>query len=613
MPGELDLNQQVFTCYRRLENFRVSSSNAIEKRSGTRLLEFHPSLGFRVLSTEFYIFSFRGDDTYTVYRADTGAEVKGRTPSPISQQDLFDLKVEESSDEGRDTLRFYTKDAWYESDKDFNITQLTLTGLPSGTDRSLAITVFGRSVIAFDGSLYFSKYGDLLNFTVGTNPEDGFVYTSISGVDNKIIDIVYFNELIVFATKTTLYGLFPPLVNPFLSGQTQSNTNYRLFKLYSAGVLSKTLTVVGNNLIFANQHGVYMLSLQKENRVFKAIDLTDRARHITSEPSQSITEIVPSFKKENFFFALRNDGVVFSCFLDKESPSWGRQVAGQRKYFGLDNNGVTFVTQLGSHSYVELNTTYSYFSDNKLRFSMTDEVVNLPSFSFLDAYIQYSELLELPATPLSENEFETTAQLDIDSFYTVLENNERFFTVKILRKNGQRYTHSGKLTGELLIVGKFFDTINIAVAQEYRGSEELWVTYADINGQNMSLKTRKIETTSDTIQVDSFFSLVGFKYEGVAHIFVHPSEVSDQFPADVIQFGSYCTQLINVETYTSTGVPKYFRVERPFSTSFSLINLPGVEWQMYKHLIFISPVGESGVFLSVGTTSKPDVQTINEG
>lgn len=612
MPGEWDLNQQGFTCYRKLENFSATGGTALVKRSGTKLLEFSNTFIFKLFSTEEVLFSFRADDTYSVFKISTGEELKKRAPSPIPFTDLSSARVEESSKNGVSALRFYTKNAWYTSDDKYDVSKITVTQLPDGTELNLTISIGGRSVVAYNGNLYFSKYGALEDFTTGTKPEDAFIYTSVSGVDNEITDIVFYSEIIAFSTKTTLYGLYPPLVNPLLSGQVQSNLNHRLFKLYTAGVTPGTLAQLGNGLVFANSHGVYLLNLRKDNRMYAAEDLTEQAQHIVSESGQKILKVARSLNRENVFFVLRNDGVLFNCFFDENqrAANWSRQTAGAvRTYKGVDNNATAFVSQYAGYSYVELRTSYPYFSDNRLRFSLNDELENFASFSFLDAYKAYGSILNIKAYPSSPNEFKSKAELEPGRFYTILTDEQELKNIKIRLKGGKgptyTYYHNDEILKVFTILGEFFDTIDVSEPLKYQGAENLYVTYAKLGGGRLTLETKLVlSNVIKDLQVDSFFCVVGFGYKAVAHVYAHPSGVEDEFPADLLQVGSYCSQRLEISTYTDTGIKRSNNEESRYGSTFYPANIPGVAWATYKHILFTSPEGESCVLLGFGTNTQ---------
>lgn len=615
MSGELDLNQQAFTSYRKLENFSTTSGTALIKRSGTKLLEYSDSLKFKVFSTPTALFVFRSDDTYAVFEVSSGKELKAREKSPINFTELTTMQVEPAA-EG---LRFYTEDEWYQSDIDYDINSITLHNLPKGTKVNLAITIFGRSVIAYKGKLFFSRYGKLEDFTVGTKPDDGFVYDFVSGIDTEITDIIFFSEIIAFSTKTTIYGLYPPVVNPLISGQTNTNlNNHRLFKLYTAGVTKKTLVPLGNGLVFANTHGVHLLTLKKNGQGYYAEDLTIKSQHIFSEPNQEVVKTGCALNRENIFFVLRNDGVLFKCFYNEvtKEPNWSRQTAGaKRKYRDIDNNVTSFVSEYAGYSYVEFKTDYPYFSDNKLRFSLTYERQNFPYYSFLDAFKSYSNIINGLGNPKSYNEFDSTAVLEVGKFYTVLTADAMIENIEIKTKRDlggvHRYIHNGNLAETFEILGKFLETVDITEVLKYKGEENLYLTYAELGQGRLVLKTKKIHNNNPIHQIDSFFCVVGFGYEAVAHVYAHPGSVETEFPGDILGVGTYCSQKIKTSTYTDTGIKRSQVIQSKYGSVFYPVNIPGVTWAAFKHIVFTSPEGESCVLLAFGANEQE--QENNEG
>lgn len=603
MAGENDLNQQNYSMYRKIENFYVSSSQAIQKRSGTKLALFSDGKEIFPVSTSTEVYIFYSDKTYTVISLIDFSELKANSPSPIEFANIKTAKIERSTTNDKQVLNIFTKGGWYKTDNSYALTGLTLTGVPAGVDLNLAVTVYGRGVIASKTSIYFSTYGAIQDFTVPSapTPTSAFTLNQQIGFDTDITDIIFFNESIFIGTRTSIYVQPVILVNPFAPNQIPNNLAFR--KLHSIGVNPSTFTIVGKSLVFANDRGVYIVTHTTETTTSKSTlelkELTESARHITSEDNQSITAISSYFRKENVFYALRNDGIIFTCTLVESKPYWSRRVCSPRVYTSFDEQGHVLISQDGTYYYAEQNTEYPYLSDNKLRFSEDDEIPNLEKFSFLDACKIYTEFILEGVTIVDQHRFtlnSTSKTLLKDVSYTI-RHDRRYINMLITSVNSGIYTHNLTISTPFVVISKFISTIDISSIKVK--NSEIYVTYAKINENSFTLETIKA-TSIDQQDVNSFFAVAGLKYEASAHILIRnnadETKISDTFK----QIGVYCTTQLVAMTYTEEGIERTEPIAVRFSTTFNQYTMPTVSWKNYKHLILSIPVGHSGVILSVG-------------
>lgn len=601
MVGENDLNQQNVSMYRKVENFIVSSSQALHKRSGTRLAKFSDGKEMFPVSTSTETFFFFSDNTYTVIASDTLAELKANSPSAISFDNIKTAKIERSSAaDGKEVLTIYTKTGWFRTDLSYVITGLVLTGVPSGVDLNIATTVYGRSVIASKTDIYFSAYANIQNFTVPSTPtaDSPFVLKQLIGFDTDITDIMFFNETLFIGTKTSIYLQPAVLVNPFTPNQIVGSIAFR--KLHNIGVNPSTFTIVGKSLVFANDRGVFMITNTPDRITLKAtlelVDLTEQARHITSEDGQSIVTISAYFRKENVFFMLRNDGTVFTCTLVENKPFWSRRTCPPRKYIAIDELSYVLITQDETYYYAEQTTEYPYLSDNKLRFSEKDEIPNLSKFAFLDAYKPYNEIILENTEIVDQHRFKLANHtLIVGNSYTILSNNE-YVNIEILTHTNDIYSHDKNITTPFLVIAKFIKSIDTTSIPNK--NSEIYVTYAKMNKSNLNLET--IKASGSSVEINSFFAIAGLKYEASAHILVR-NNVNEQNFTDVFkQIGMYCTTKLVVGTYTTEGKQESENITTRYATTFETYTIPTTQWKNYKHLVLNVPVGHSGVILSVG-------------
>lgn len=602
MPGENDLNQQNYSMYRKIENFYVSSSQALQKRSGTKLILFSDGKEMFPFSTSTETFLFYSDKTYTVISLVDLSILKPNTASPIEFNDIKTAKIERSTTNNKEVLNIFSRTGWFKTDASYVIGGLALTAAPAGADLNLSVTIYGRGAITSKTSIYYSTYGSVQDFTIPASPTpvSAFALNQQTGFDTDIADVIFFNDSLFIGTKTSIYVQPAILINPFAPNQINNNIAFR--KLHSIGVNPGTFTIVGKSLVFANDRGVYIISHTTETLTTRSTlelrELTESARHITSEDNQSIISISAYFRKENVFLALRNDGVIFTCTLVDGRPLWARRVCSPRKYIAMDEYGSVLISRDENYYYAELNTEYPYLSDNKLRFSETDELPNLNKFAFLDAYKSYSQLILETVKIIDVHRFTlgSGTTLTINDSYTILYQGT-YSNIVILSESSGTYTHNMSISEPFMVIGKFISTIDLSSIKTK--NSEVYVTYAKINQNSFTIENLKATSITDQ-PVHSFFAVAGLKYEAKAHILIrnntNEADISDAYK----QIGVYCTTKLLVSTYTIEGYERIEPIAVRYTTTFDQHSMPAVRWKNYKHLIITIPAGHSGVLLSVG-------------
>lgn len=510
------------TEYRYLENLGVSDSGALYKRAGSSLIEASTK-NIKIVTTSDFVYIFFSDDTYKVLDRASKTDVLGLTPLPptLTFQILQDAKIGITEASGLERPLLGTSVGVFYADASHALEKAVFTGSTTFTNPKLFIVVAGRGLVAEGSSLYFSTYDSIFDFTqIAFNapnaPSASYSLRYAVGLDGDILDIVYFKTYIFVGTSRAIYRVDYSVLNPFAESVLRSTTPARIDKIFSKGLKYPTMVVVGNFVIFATDRGIHGIvvntSIVSGTATTQAsidiVELTKDCEHLTSEDAFFVIKTASNFRREDSFFALRNDGVIFKFNLAKPDIFVTRYVGGldqktSRKYVDFSHDGSYLVSEKNGFYYLEQQNQFPYLNDNKLVFSWHDALAKLEKFNFLDCTINQSSLILDHPTNILSSTFDLKTDIPVPASIIVLrdgvEYGDHYESVKLLSKvstaSGFKYTANIDLTENDLILGvrKTHKDIDFSLLEANAKGQDIYVTYANINIFPFRLDTVKFE------------------------------------------------------------------------------------------------------------------------
>ena len=243
--------------------------------------------------------------------------------TPYAEADLFNLRYAQSAD------TMYIVHPSYEirilsrtGSAAWSLSTATLTGAPSpsltGANNRPSVVTFFEQRLVFGNSnnnpqtLWFSKNGDYLNFTVGTADDDALVYTIAS---NQVNAIRYFSATRVLTVGTSggEYVVTATSDGPI----TPTTTLIRKYSNYGTSTVAPVQ--VADVTLFLQRGGrkirefKYVGDINAE--AYQAPDVSILAEHITSG---GITDFAYQQEPDSVIWMVRTDGTLVGMTYRRE-------------------------------------------------------------------------------------------------------------------------------------------------------------------------------------------------------------------------------------------------------------------------------------------------------
>jgi hypothetical protein len=360
--------------------------------------------------------------SFTAFTSGGEAEQIYEQATPYAAADIFALNYAQSADtmyivHPSYDIRTLTRSG----SANWTFATATITGTPSpglsGSDNRPSVVTFFEQRLVFANTnnnpqtLWFSKNGDYLNFTVGTADDDALIYTIAS---NQVNAIRYLSATRVLTVGTT-GGEY--VVTATSDGPVTPTTT--LIRKYSNYGSAATQPV---------QVADVTLFLQRGNRkvrefryigdvnasAYQAPDMTILAEHITNG---GISQFAYQQEPDSVIWAVREDGVLVGMTYRREEEvvAWHKHIIGGT--FGSGNAVVESIATLPSDTgedelymivkrtingvtkrYVELMKPFEFGSDSTAAF-------------FVDSGLSYSGSAVTSLSALHHLEGETVSIL----------------------------------------------------------------------------------------------------------------------------------------------------------------------------------------------------------
>lgn len=243
--------------------------------------------------------------------------------TPYVEADLFNLRYAQSADtmyivHPNYEIRVLTRTG----SASWTLSTATLTGAPSpsltGANNRPSVVTFFEQRLVFGNSnnnpqtLWFSKNGDYLNFTVGTADDDALVYTIAS---NQVNAIRYFSATRVLTVGTSggEYVVTATSDGPI----TPTTTLIRKYSNYGTSTVAPVQ--VADVTLFLQRGGrkirefKYVGDINAE--AYQAPDVSILAEHITSG---GITEFAYQQEPDSVIWMVRTDGTLVGMTYRRE-------------------------------------------------------------------------------------------------------------------------------------------------------------------------------------------------------------------------------------------------------------------------------------------------------
>lgn len=272
---------------------------------------------------------------FTAFTTGGTAEAIYEIATPYAEADLFDLNYAQSADTmyivhpGYDirTLTRTGSAAW-------SFSTATIVGTPSpalsGTDNRPSVVTFFEQRLVFANSnnnpqtIWFSKNGDYLNFTVGTADDDALIYTIAS---NQVNAIRYMSATRVLTVGTTggEYVVTATSDGPV----TPTTTLIRKYSNY--GTAATPPVQVADVTLFVQRGARKVREFRYVGDVnasaYQAPDMTILAEHITVG---GITGFAYQQEPDSVIWCIRNDGTLLGMTYRREEEvvAWHKHVIG---------------------------------------------------------------------------------------------------------------------------------------------------------------------------------------------------------------------------------------------------------------------------------------------
>lgn len=627
MSTEKSLFWHLDSSYRKIENLDTADSGALYKRSGTQLVETSTLKPYLLYSVDY---------TYIIYENNRYRVINNALTEVLPEQDLptgltFTDIINGSSNVVTLTAKekrpiISTETGIFEADINHIFQPKTLIAFPTGVSKKLFIVLPARSMIANGNTLYFSKYNNLFDFTNlpfdnRDAPTSGYTINYAIGLDGEIVDIAYFKSYVFIGTDQAIYRMQYSILNPFAEIIINKSTPPTIEKIYSRGMQSTTFSEIGNFLVFASDIGIYAITVKTDTysginagtpRV-EVEELTREANHICSEEEQIILDISSNFRREDSFYALRNDGIIFKANISNQQKNlfFTRRQAGldetKREYVQVGKVGRFLLSKLGDSYFIEKNTRYPYLADNHLVFGWNDNLHNLKYFHFLDCYENQSNLVLKSTFNIGVNEF--------DGNFPNIQNNKEYFywdpvaeeysvfTIFYQRPislpdgtQGIRYSIDKTFNNNVFILGERLSQNDINDTDLVNNAEgqKIFITYADMNEYPLRIET--VEWEKGITHIDSFFAVIGYGYNGTLQPFIKTMNPDTQDPARLHYF---CCESMDITSFSEEGYRQTLTHKLNFRNETKDIIFPTNEWKLYQNLKINLPSGYSGCIVSI--------------
>lgn len=272
---------------------------------------------------------------FTAYSSAGEAEEIYEIATPYAEADLFALNYVQSADtmyivHPSYDIRVLTRVA----NNNWSFATASITGSPSpalsgANDRPSVVTFFEQRLVFANTNnnpqtLWFSKNGDYLNFTVGTADDDALIYTIAS---NDVNAIRYMSSTRVLTVGTT-GGEY--VVTATSDGPVTPTTT--LIRKYSNYGTAPTQPVQVADVTLFLQRGARKV---REFRyigdvnasAYQAPDMTILAEHITQG---GITQFAYQQEPDSVIWAVRADGTLLGMTYRREEEvvAWHKHVIG---------------------------------------------------------------------------------------------------------------------------------------------------------------------------------------------------------------------------------------------------------------------------------------------
>lgn len=271
-------------------------------------------------------FELSGIDTsaYTAYVSGGTIKKIVEVTTPYTADDLFDLKFAQNNDDLYIVHPSYNpKKLTFTSATSWALTDHSPTGLTLSSNNYPSAVTFYEQRLIYAGTnnnpqtLYFSKSGDVDNFTTGTGADDGIQYTVVGGGSiewlrgtDRFLAVGAFQDVL----KVT--GGIDDVITPDSISVRPTN---------SFGVADINPIGKGSQIFYMQKNSLIMRSLEfdfTQDSFFPA-DRNTIADHITGD---GITQIAFEEGRPNVVWAVRTDGQLAGLTVeDTESVSgWHR-------------------------------------------------------------------------------------------------------------------------------------------------------------------------------------------------------------------------------------------------------------------------------------------------
>jgi len=323
--------------------------------------------------------------------------------TPYVEADLFNLRIAQSADtmyivHPNYDIRILARD----DHNDWTITTatITITGAPSlplsGADDRPSVVTFFEQRLVFAGTtnnpqtVWFSKSGDYLNFTTGTNDDDALIYTIAS---NQVNSIRYLSatRVLVLGTSGGEYVLSTTNDGPI----TPTTTQIRKYSNY--GTANVEPVQVADVTLFL-QRGLrkireFRYAGEVDTSGYAAPDMTILADHITEG---GLIQFAYQQEPDGVVWAVRGDGVLLGMTYRREEQvvAWHKHLIGGS--FGSGHSVVESIASLPTDTgndelYIVVKRTISGVTKRYIeRFKSFDFGAQTTNAFFVDSGLAYS-------------------------------------------------------------------------------------------------------------------------------------------------------------------------------------------------------------------------------
>ncbi len=209
---------------------------------------------------------------------------------------------------------------------------------------------------AFPHTIAASRTGEYLNFELGTNDDEAFLYTLDVAEYDPILHLKRIKNQLIALTSGNEFTLTGGVEAPM------TPTNVQVDDPSDYGSNGVRPVRVGNELVFVNRTGKKLRAMgyQFQRDAFESPDLTKLSEHITGD---GITDMAYQQEPESIIWAVRSDGAMVTLSIDRDEGvvAWARQLPATGHSFesveaipndsGIDE--AWCVVNTGSNRYIE--------------------------------------------------------------------------------------------------------------------------------------------------------------------------------------------------------------------------------------------------------------------